>query len=965
MSNENEFASGNGATSRIEVPAHRPILLDDRDSAWLIEAGTVDVFFVQDHNGGDAGPRRHVLRATSGDAIFGFGAGGDHPHSKMLAVGSANAALVKVNVTDVFTADPNGEPAASATALLNRWVTSLSGSVAPEKLSRTLSLAEPGKPFKTVSDEDRVSARDVVWVKQQTGSSRLLSDSSLAIPQDIFFPLTPETWIDATKGSTFECVDTRELQALGHQLQALDFLNAIMLSALAAHFAESDRLEQKRLSGKYHSDRSQIRAALSRLAAPLMGKQKDDFAGEGRELDLLVIACQMAAAPFGITMRGPAPSSKGTVGEDPLREIARASNVRMRRVLLRGPWWNDDHGPLLGYTQDKYPVALVLVGHHYELHDPRDNSRKTVDTELSLTLEPFAFTFYRPFPVKELDARDLFDFARKHCTGEIVTVLLTGTAGGLLGLLTPIFTGMIFDTIIPAAQRRTLLELSGLLLVGAIGTAMFDITRSLALLRVEGKMGASLQAAVWDRLLSLPVSFFRNYSAGDLSDRANGIDGIRRALTGTLANSIISGIFSLFNLALMFYYSWKLALVALGLVLIAVIATLALGKRQLRVMRELTKVLGKLSGSVFQLMSGVAKLRVSGAESRAFGEWAKGYSKQRMFARRSRELANRFAVFNTTYMVLGPMAIFYAVKEWAAPLSAGDFLAFNSAFGQMFLASMTLASAVLQVMGLVPYFERAKPILETMPEVDNAKAAPGELSGQIEVSHAAFRYQADKPPVLQDVGFRIEAGEFVAVVGPSGCGKSTLFRLLLGFERPETGVVSYDGKDLRGLDVQSVRRQMGVVLQNSFPFRGDIFANIIGSKPLTLDDAWEAARLAGLDEDIRQMPMGMHTVISETGGLSGGQRQRLMIARAIVSKPTILLFDEATSALDNQTQAIVSRSLEGLRATRIVIAHRLSTVVNASRILVLDQGRVVQSGTYGELLEQDGLFASLARRQLV
>ena len=212
---------------------------------------------------------------------------------------------------------------------------------------------------------------------------------------------------------------------------------------------------------------------------------------------------------------------------------------------------------------------------------------------------------------------------------------------------------------------------------------------------------------------------------------------------------------------------------------------------------------------------------------------------------------------------------------------------------------------------------------------------------------------------------KINAGEFVAIVGPSGCGKSTLFRLLLGFEQPEAGSIFYDAQDLKGLDLNSVRRQIGVVLQNSTLFRGDVFANIIGSKPLTLDDAWEAARLAGLDNDLRQMPMGMHTVITDGGGgLSGGQRQRLMIARAIVSKPRILLFDEATSALDNNTQAIVSRSLEGLKATRIVIAHRLSTVQNADRIYVFDEGNVVQSGTFTELIQQDGLFAALAKRQL-
>jgi ABC-type bacteriocin/lantibiotic exporter with double-glycine peptidase domain len=278
---------------------------------------------------------------------------------------------------------------------------------------------------------------------------------------------------------------------------------------------------------------------------------------------------------------------------------------------------------------------------------------------------------------------------------------------------------------------------------------------------------------------------------------------------------------------------------------------------------------------------------------------------------------------------------------------------------------LTASTALLGTLAVIPLYEQAKPILTSLPEVDTAKADPGVLAGDIELEHLVFRYQADGPPVLRDVTIRIRAGEFVAFVGPSGSGKSTLLRLLLGFEVPEAGAVYYDGQELAGLDIQSVRRQIGVVLQNGRLMSGDIFTNITGSSPATLDDAWEAARMAGFDEDIKSMPMGMHTVVSEGGGtLSGGQRQRLMIARAIVQRPRILFFDEATSALDNRTQSIVSTSLDRLQATRIVVAHRLSTIVHADRIYVVEAGRVVQSGTYEQLISQDGLFAELAARQL-
>ena len=219
--------------------------------------------------------------------------------------------------------------------------------------------------------------------------------------------------------------------------------------------------------------------------------------------------------------------------------------------------------------------------------------------------------------------------------------------------------------------------------------------------------------------------------------------------------------------------------------------------------------------------------------------------------------------------------------------------------------------------------------------------------------------------MLEDVSLTAEPGEFVAIVGPSGAGKSTVFRLLLGFERPETGTVSYDGQSLGELDARAVRRQLGVVIQNARILAGPIFQNIVGAANLTLDDAWEAARIAGIAEDIERLPMGMHTFISDAAAaFSGGQRQRLLIARAVVARPRVLLFDEATSALDNRTQAAVSSALEQLQATRIVIAHRLSTIQHADRIVVLERGRIVEQGHYDELMESDGLFASLARRQI-
>jgi ATP-binding cassette subfamily C protein len=426
-------------------------------------------------------------------------------------------------------------------------------------------------------------------------------------------------------------------------------------------------------------------------------------------------------------------------------------------------------------------------------------------------------------------------------------------------------------------------------------------------------------------------------------------------------------VFSLVTFVLLFYYDVRLALIGTGLFLVVVAATVITAFIQLPIERKQYQVRGKVAGIVLQILTGISRLRVAGAENRALAYWAGHYSRQVRLAYRSQMVSNNLETFLSSIPVLSMMALFVAVALFpSGNLSLGAFLAFSAAFAQVMGAATSVGSTVTSILNVVPLYERSKPILEALPESFAAKGDPGLLSGRIEISHVSFRYHDDGPLVLDDVSMEIRPGEFVAFVGPSGAGKSTILRLLLGFELAEKGSIYFDDGDFAQLDRQAVRRQIGVVFQNSRLVAGDIFRNIIGSAPLTLDDAWEAARLSGLDEDIKKMPMGMHTVISEgESTLSGGQRQRLLIARAIVTRPKMLFFDEATSALDNVTQAKVANSLDSFKATRVVIAHRLSTIMNADRIYVVQSGKMVQQGKFEELLNAPGLFADLAKRQLI
>jgi ATP-binding cassette subfamily C protein len=813
---------------------------------------------------------------------------------------------------------------------------------------------------------------DVAFIRHREGYSRILGREGLEAPADGYLPISRRGWLQTAVDCRLFAVEPHEPDAptvwagLGHLLDVL--LRSIELNEAAREQAALERLQQKTLARE-----TTLRDACERLAASMNpGRGPAGGAEVADSDDALVAACALVGRAAGLRIRAYPRTQGAPEPRDPLAAVLRASRVRGRKVALAGTWWRDDNGPLLGrLAESKRPVALLPVGaggRGYLLRDPVERSERPVDERVAETLEPFAHSFYRPFPETRLGVRDVLRFALQGCAADAGVMAAMALCATVLGMVPAMATGMLFNTVIPGAQRSQLLQLTWVLLACALATALFTLVQNIAFLRIEGRAGSALQAAVWDRLLTLPLSFFRPYTAGDLAVRAMSIDSIRQVISGATVSALLGSVMALGNVTLMFWYSWRMALWATLLIAVALAVSIFGSYRQLRPQREVMKLASKTSGLVLQLLGSVSKLRVAGVEVPAFALWVQRFSEQRRLQYQARAGATWVSAFSSAVPLLSNLVIFWIALPLIAEerlLGTGDFLAFLSAYSSSSGALLSASLALLATLNTLPMYEQSKPILEALPEVDEAKSDPGALSGDIEVQHAQFRYQQDGPLVLRDVSFRIKAGEFVAFVGPSGSGKSTLMRLLLGFERLEAGAIYFDGQEIGGLDVQALRRQMGVVLQSGRMMSGDIFTNIAGSGAATIDEAWEAARMAGFAEDIESMPMGMHTVISEGGGtLSGGQRQRLLIARAIVNRPRILLFDEATSALDNRTQAIVSASLERLQATRIVVAHRLSTILNADRIFVLERGRLVQSGTYAELMGQPGPFAELASRQI-
>ncbi|MDT9687097.1 NHLP bacteriocin export ABC transporter permease/ATPase subunit [Streptomyces sp. P9(2023)] len=678
--------------------------------------------------------------------------------------------------------------------------------------------------------------------------------------------------------------------------------------------------------------------------------------------------CRLVAEEARITLAGADEASALPGRLDPVERVAIASRIRSRVVRLDGRWWREYSGPLVGRREaDEAPVALLWRRGRYEAVDPATGTRERVGKANAATVAPRAVMLYRPLPDRPLGLLGLLRFAVRGTRAELRTLLLAGLVAVGLGALVPIATGKVLGEYVPRGENGLIVQTALAIVATSVVSASFMLLQNVSILRLEGRIEATLQPAVWDRLLRLPTRFFAGRSTGELASAAMGISAIRRAVSGIGPVVVQAGSVGTMNLVLLLVYSVPLALVALAMLLVVAALFLSLGLWQLRYQRRLIRLGNKLNNQAFQTLRGLPKLRVAAAESFAYAAWAGEFARTRDLHQRVGRITNLLTVLGAVCLPLCTLVMFMLLAGPArGSMSASEFLTFSTAV-TMLLSSVTqLTGALLSAAAVQPMFEQVKPVFREAPEVRGSSAAPGELSGAIEAENLSFRYSDDGPLVLDGVDFQVRPGEFVAVVGASGCGKSTLLRLLIGFDRPSSGGVRYDGQDLAALDQAAVRRQCGVVLQNAQPFSGTILDCICGAETFPLDDVWAAAAMAGLAEDIKAMPMGLHTMLSDGGGtISGGQRQRLMIAQALVRRPRILFFDEATSALDNETQRVVIESTRALNATRVVIAHRLSTIMDADRVIAMADGRIVQQGSPAELLaDTTGLFHELVRRQL-
>jgi NHLM bacteriocin system ABC transporter ATP-binding protein len=941
-------------------------LATDRDSGWIVAGGSLDVFVVEVENDVPVGRWTPLVAAPAGSLITGAPAGVSTRNHALLCRPSPGCQVQRVSLPDLERQARDGiDRGAFLAARVDLWLEPLMQAIHQRLAPTEFTPIERGQSISMPADSVARTIDDVTWVTLESGRARVLGrERSRALALGIPAVISPAEWIAVEEPSRLTTFGTESLMHEGTIWSALRGIayEAILLTTVRIARAEAE--EAARMRERERRD-TEVVAQTNRMFREILeGRVRHGFRVGG---DPAFAAASRVANALGIELTEPPSSARSGPRVDPINAIAHSSHVRIRGVRLLGRWWRRDYGPIIGYLKEgDVPVALIRSGRGYDLYDPATpDTPRRVNEKVAREVRVDGVVLYRPLPARPITGWELFRHGMRGARRDTLILVLAGLATAGVGLLVPIMTGTVLGSLVPQAERRRIDELCLILIVSAVVSALLAMLYNIAGLRLEGRLDEQVQAGIWDRLMALPPKFYRNSSTGQVATAALAISNVREQLSGLATKGLLAAFVGFANFILIIFYSLQLALLTLLLVLFAVGLSLFVGSRQLKRQRAYFEQLKEINSRTFQIIGGVAKLRSSASEDRAFAFWADAFGRGREQSVAIRASQNRLTAFNAAFNVVGLIIAFFVAAELISNIKVSTFLSFNVAFFQVLGSTLQVSTTLMLAVTIAPMLEGVSPIIRAQPEINEVAEDPGELSGAIEVSHVSFSYEEDGPEILHDVSFSARPGEFIGVVGASGSGKSTLLRLLLGFEAPSSGAVLYDEQDLGNLDVVSVRRQCGVVLQNGTLFQGDILTNIIGSGLYTYEDAWEAITACGMEEDISAMPMQLHTVLSEGAStLSGGQRQRLLIARAIVARPRILFLDEATSALDNRSQEIVTESLRRLNATRIVIAHRLTTIRDADRIIVMDAGRIVESGTFDELMALEGLFHGLARRQI-
>ena len=914
-----------------------------------------------------------MLRAGAGRLLPGVAPQDDVTSLGLIAKGLPGTVLRRLPASRLVASGR-----AELTEQVDAWLLGISAMLVRDitHLPRMDALVESGEAPETRSGT-LASRRGVVWVTGLPPAAGLFMGlvdpvESETEPDDAgrALPLTPATWLALTQDARVSTASSEELAERRLLLPALDAFNraALSLERLNRQLAVVDQanLARARVISR-HGDEERARRRLFDVYG-----HRDEEAEEAEDSGLHDVL-RVIGRHAGIVFRRlpDSPDAKGSTPDARLGRVLNASGVRGRKVRLapEDRWWVGDSGAMLAFrAEDGRPVALLPGGFgNYREIDPLGRHKRRVTAARAASLRPNAWVFYPSLESGAAGWRDLWRVARMGLGADLVRFVATGLLGGSMMLLPAVAIGFVADEVIPAGDAGILYGISAALVAFGLVRALLYFLQGMTLMRIEGRATSRLEAAFWDRLLQLPSSVLQRYPASDLAMRGMTFQNARDAAQGVIGNGVMSILFLSPAFLLIALRDARLGGLTAAFGLLSLFATVALGMRQIAPHDRRLKAVRRLSSRLFQLINGIPQLRVDGAEGSGFAAWARGYREQKRAELELGALETHLRAFGASLPLLaGAMVILVVTLSGPDSVGAGEFIAVFVLFLLYQRAVIRLGESFGALAALVPAWNQLRPLLAEPPETRAEGEFPEALGGEVVFDRVSFRRETDGPLILDEVSITARTGEFVAIAGASGAGKSTLLRLALGLEEPSGGSVYYDGRDLQQLDLKEVRRRIGVVPQGVRLHPQDLWDNIVGDhQDATAEEAWRAARLAAIDREIAAMPMGMLTQVGAGAAVtSGGESQRIRIAHALIRNPRILMLDEATNWLDNETQARVLASLAGLTSTRIVVAHRVSTLRQADRIYVLEKGRIVQEGSFAELAEAPGAFRDLVRRQL-
>ena len=968
-----ELAASSGTA--VPCAGNLPVRLDDPDSVWFIDQGAVNLFLIEFKDGVEQAAPQHLLRRDSGWLLPGVAPDvrddGQDTTLSLMAKGMPGTMLKRLPASLLSQADP-AELAEQADTWLNAITGTLSRFASP--LPRPTALAEPGLA-QTLSPPCTLSTRHrVVWVSKPSHGAVLFMDivdqaelAEAGGAGETMLPLTRTSWITLFEETTLTGQSTETLAQQGTLLPALATFHAVAftLERLNRRLAVVDdvNLERARTTSRRTAEKVARQRLFNIYDLPI---DRDASVEDTALEDALQVIGRHEGIDFRIPARtGPADIPIGLV------DVLDASGVRARRVRFKdeGTWWRGDSNAMLVFRpEDGQPVALLpgMFGRYRE-YDPATKRTTRITADRASALGEEAWMFYRPLPSGNVNPADLLKIALHGSAADLARLVIAGLPGGLIKLLPALALGFVAHEVTAGGNVEALYAVAVALAGFGLLGALLHLLQGTAMMRLEARAASRVEAAFWDRLMRLPPSILHRQPAGDLAMSGMTFQNLRDGLQGVVADSFLSIIFLLPTFGVIFFYDATLGSIALAFSLASLLIIAVLGWRQILPYGRMISAARRVAGQLFQIVGGITKLRVENAEGSAFAIWARGYREQKRAELELGALEGHSRAFGAALPFLaGGVLLFAVVSVGERNVPVGDFLVVYTVFIVFQTAIARLGESFGTVAAMLPAFEQMRPLLTAVPEAEVEGEPVEYLGGDILFDHISFRYDPDGPLILDGVTIRARPGEFIAIAGESGAGKSTLFRLALGIDRPTAGAVYYDGRDLRHLNLKQVRRKIGAVPQSVGLHPQDLWDNLVSHHDeVANEEVWTAARVAEVEDEIRSMPMGMMTMVGASGSvLSGGESQRVTIARSVIGNPRIMLFDEATNWLDNESQAKVMRNLTTLTATRMVIAHRLSTLEQADRIYVLQAGKVVQSGSFDELMAVDGVFKELVKRQV-